>query len=42
MPNIAGSVDFAGVITQIGTVAIALAAVYVVIKGARIVLRFIK
>jgi hypothetical protein len=42
MPDVAGSVDLAGVITQVGAVAIALAGLYVVMRGARAVLGFIR
>ena len=42
MTAITGAVDFATVLTAIGTVGAALAAVYVGIKGAKIVLGFLK
>lgn len=36
------AVDFSGVLTAVGVVAAALAAVYVAIKGANIVLGFLR
>ena len=36
------AVDFAGVLTAVGTVAAALAGVYVAIKGANILLGFLR
>ncbi len=40
--TITGAVDFAGVLTAVGTVAAALAAVYIGIKGSRILLGFLR
>lgn len=40
--TITGAVDFAGVITGVGAVAVALAGVYIAIKGSRILLGFLR
>ena len=39
---ITSAVDFAGVITAVGTVAAALAGVYIAMKGANILLSFLR
>lgn len=40
--NVLGSVDFSGIGTEVAAAAAALAAVYVIIAGAKIALGFIK
>lgn len=40
--SVLGSVDFSGISSEVGTAAAAIAAVYVVIAGAKIALGFIK
>lgn len=40
--NVLGSVDFSGIGSEVGAAAAAIAAVYVVIAGAKIALGFIK
>ena len=39
---IAAAVDFASVITAVGVVGVALAGVFIAMKGARLVLRFLR
>ena len=40
--DIAAAVDFAAVITAVGVVGVALAGVFIAMKGARLVLRFLR